>query len=66
MNVEFLEEDNDAKACISCEHRWLKKRVVNGEDHSYDFCEIDNHYIGYVECWTQTCEHHKLIKVELL
>lgn len=53
MTIEFLEEDNDDIACISCTHMYNK-------NHS-SFCAIDDHYIFYANLWCQTCEQHMLI-----
>ena len=53
MNIEFLEEDNDDIACISCTHRYNK--------NCSSYCDIDNHFMHYADMWTQTCEQHKLI-----
>ena len=53
MNVEFLEEDNDDIACISCKHMYNK--------NCSSFCDIDDHYIFYANLWCQTCDKHELI-----
>ena len=62
MDWEYIEDENDdgSKACVSCKHRCLKKRVVNGEEYTNDFCDIDGHFISYVDCWTRTCKYHRL------
>ena len=55
VETEFMEEDNPDKACISCDHF-----LYNSDDQGgYNFCDIDNHYIGYVDAWTVTCKHHR-------
>lgn len=52
MNIEFLEQDNDDIACISCIHR------CNKNESSY--CDIDQHYMHYADMWTNTCDRHEL------
>lgn len=54
MNVEFLEEDNDDIACISCTHMYNK--------NCSSFCAIDDHYIFYANLWCQTCDKHELVE----
>lgn len=55
MNIEFLEQDNDDIACISCIHRY------NKNESSY--CNIDDHYIFYANLWCETCEQHKPVDI---
>lgn len=43
----------DIEVCCNCRHN-IRKSEENGvECH----CDIDNHYIGYVECMEGWCKH---------
>ena len=40
--------------CRHCERRW------DNDDHDglcQTYCDIDGHYIGYIECHTGWCRH---------
>lgn len=39
-----------ARKCVNCRRRILDNR---GNSH----CEIDGHYIGYLECFDGWCRH---------
>ena len=43
----------DERKCVNCHHnkRISKKTYVETR------CDIDNHYIGYVECFEHWCRH---------
>lgn len=45
----------NGKVCCNCRHniRKLKYRITAIEC----YCDIDNHYIGYVECMEGWCKH---------
>lgn len=55
--VMYLDSDKDMceefngkeRHCVNCRHRIIK--CDNSE------CDIDNHYIGYVECFVGWCRH---------
>lgn len=51
MDLKYTK--NIHEACVACEHdiRHYEERGCTC------YCEIDNHYIGYCECFEQTCEH---------
>ena len=51
---DYLEEEAPEKACISCTHRHFDR----SKDHNY--CDKDNHYIGYLALWERTCRYHSL------
>lgn len=57
MKLQFLEQDNDDIACISCTHRYNKNYS--------SFCDIDEHYIFYANLWCQTCDKHELISAPM-
>lgn len=44
-----------SQACVNCSY---DKRIAT-EYGTECRCEIDNHYIGYVACFEQTCEEFK-------
>ena len=39
------------KVCCNCRHNIRKGEITNIEC----YCEIDNHHIGYVSCFTHKC-----------
>lgn len=43
--------NNEEKVCCSCRHNIRIGDLANIKC----FCELDNHYIGYVECMTMRC-----------
>lgn len=43
----------NGKVCCNCRHN---KRVVS-ENRDECQCEIDDHYIGYIECFEGWCRH---------
>ena len=46
--IKVYHRDSDAyKVCCSCDHRLANK----------DCCDIDEHYIGYVNCFECWCRH---------
>lgn len=47
-----MSEENE-KVCCNCRHN---KRIQK-QDYIECRCDIDNHYIGYVECMTDWCRH---------
>lgn len=56
--VQIIDEGkitvND-KVCCNCGN--CERRPERGSIETY--CAIDNHYIGYVECFTRKCKHWK-------
>ena len=40
------------KVCCNCKHNIRKGEITNIEC----YCEIDNHHIGYVSCFTDKCK----------
>ncbi len=45
----------NGKVCCNCRHNI---RIGNGELGNIQCrCEIDNHYIGYVQCMEHWCRH---------
>jgi hypothetical protein len=40
------------RKCVSCGHNI---RTQNGECH----CDLDNRYIGYIQCFEHWCKHWK-------
>ena len=40
------------RKCVSCGHNI---RTQNGECH----CDLDNRYIGYIQCFEYWCKHWK-------
>lgn len=45
----------DDKVCCNCGN--CERRPERGSIETY--CAIDNHRIGYVECFTRKCKHWK-------
>lgn len=43
----------DEECCCSCKHN-IRKTQNDGLIHTY--CDIDNHYIGYVANFDSVCE----------
>ena len=43
----------NGKVCCNCRHN---KRVEN-DNRDECRCEIDDHYIGYIECFEGWCRH---------
>ena len=48
---EELEKECE-KVCCNCKHNIRKGEITNIEC----YCEIDNHHIGYVSCFTDKCK----------
>lgn len=44
--------DGIEKVCCNCRHNIRKGEITNIEC----YCEIDNHHIGYVSCFTDKCK----------
>lgn len=47
---------NEEKVCCSCSHN-IRCPYRGDLTNIQCFCELDNHYIGYVECMTMRCRH---------
>ena len=50
--------EQNGKVCANCRH--CIRKVLSEEEHSRVIgcvCEIDEHYIGYVECMEGWCRH---------
>jgi hypothetical protein len=47
--------ESNGKVCCSCGHN-IRIHKINGIKC---ICDIDNHYIGDVECMTGWCKHWK-------
>lgn len=45
------------RRCVSCGHNIRKQEP--DEQHVVCRCELDGHYIGYVECFERWCPHWK-------
>ena len=50
--LHITEKTKEYECCCSCKHN---KRKKDGEN-IYCECEIDGHYIGYIECFDSVCE----------
>ena len=50
---------NPDKCCCSCEHN-IRTSDNIGEIECH--CEIDNHYIGYISCFENSCKRWKKSK----
>lgn len=47
----------NGKVCCNCRHcirQWDDKKH---SEWCHTYCDIDQHYIGYVECHTGWCKH---------
>lgn len=44
--------END-KVCCNCRHNIRTGEIINIECH----CDLDNHYIGYIDCMEHCCKH---------
>ena len=47
---------DESKCCCSCEHNI---RTWDSNGHCTCRCDIDNHYIGYVENFDTVCDEWK-------
>ena len=43
----------DERHCYNCRHNIRTGEIANRECH----CEIDGHWIGYVQCFEGWCRH---------
>ena len=43
------------RKCVNCGHNVRQKEVTGIED----YCDCDNHHIGYLECFEGWCRHWK-------
>ena len=50
MQIHDIDEDKEYECCCSCNHNIRKGKPVEC------YCAIDNHYIGYVDCFESVCE----------
>ena len=51
-----MSEEN-GKVCCNCRHNIRKREVMFQETFINCYCDIDNHYIGYIECMEDWCRH---------
>ena len=47
------------RVCCNCEHNIRREVTGLGKPFITCDCELDGHYIGYVECMTGWCRHWK-------
>lgn len=47
VKVYTSDEERNERCCLTCRHRIIQK----------DKCELDNHYIGYLECCHDWCRY---------
>ena len=53
--MHITEKTKEYECCCSCKHNKRK----SDEKGIYCECEIDGHYIGYIECFDSVCERWK-------
>lgn len=53
MKVYYERKGEIKRCCCNCIHDARLGDVGNTEN----YCEIDDHYIGYVECFEGWCPH---------
>jgi hypothetical protein len=53
--MHITEKTKEYECCITCKHNIRK----SDEKGIYCECEIDKHYIGYIECFDSVCERWK-------
>ena len=53
--MTIVETTKENECCCSCIHNIRKGEISNLEC----WCDIDEHYIGYVECFIRVCEEWK-------
>lgn len=53
--MQIVDASDDLKCCCSCDHNIRKYDGIDIET----YCEIDNHYIGYVANFESVCEEWK-------
>ena len=56
MTIKYVNNRTKHKCCCSCKHNI---RTRTDDIHVRCNCEIDSHYIGYVENFEQTCDEWK-------
>lgn len=50
----------NGKVCCNCRHNIRIGEITSIECH----CDLDNHYIGYIDCMTHWCRHWSRDKAE--
>jgi hypothetical protein len=53
MTIKYVTNRTKHKCCCSCKHNI---RTRTDDVHVKCNCELDGHYIGYVENFEQTCD----------
>ncbi len=53
--MTITEKTKEYECCCSCKHNIRKKNELD-ENYTYCECEIDKHYIGYIQCFENVCE----------
>ena len=53
--MQIVDASDDLKCCCSCTHNIRKCDGIDIEC----YCDIDNHYIGYVANFESVCEEWK-------
>ena len=43
------------RCCCNCKHCERVKEMVGKHETINTYCDLDNHYIGYVECFDGWC-----------
>lgn len=51
--MKMAYSNNEEKVCCNCRHNIRWGDLANIQCR----CELDKHYIGYVECMTMRCRH---------
>lgn len=64
VSVPCTEDDFKKRCCCNCGHdiRIPRKDMPELVDHNE--CDLDGHYIGYVDCFENWCRHWKPDKFE--
>lgn len=57
ISEPVTEKDIPEKCCCNCGHCLRIPDVENPNIISHNKCEVDNHYIGYVACFTDCCKY---------
>lgn len=51
--IKYQEDEDSEVVCCSCVHNIRQQK---NDGHTECRCEIDKHYIGYIQCMTNYCD----------
>lgn len=56
--IKFQEDEDSEVVCCSCVHN-IRCPVKGDLARIECYCALDNHYIGYIQCMSNYCDHWK-------